>query len=269
MSIQRSEERWCSSHIGRSEEGKGSTKPSSIPPLSPGEILENVETRSRQSDIVTNLPEWSSNKGPSTQCHLSQQDDTEFGSESKELKKKIFIYFLFGWARSLLMHRLFPSCGEQGLLYSCGVWSSHCGGLSFYSARAPGHTSLTSCSMWTQQLWFPGSRAQAQLLWGIGSVIVVHGLSCSMARGIFLDQGSNPYLLQWQVDALLLSHQRIERCKVMLQSTLYAMGGGWDCFIGISRASVRRGRILMGAALLMLQIKVPRQCLCTRPPPEL
>ena len=28
-----------------------------------------------------------------------------------------------------------------------------------------------------------------------GSVVVVHGFSCSAACGIFLDQGSNPYLL--------------------------------------------------------------------------
>ena len=32
-------------------------------------------------------------------------------------------------------------------------------------------------------------------------------LSCSSACGIFLDQGSNPCLLHWQVDSLPLSHQ--------------------------------------------------------------
>ena len=30
-----------------------------------------------------------------------------------------------------------------------------------------------------------------------GSAVMKHGLSCSMARGIFLDQGSNPYPLHW------------------------------------------------------------------------
>ena len=30
-----------------------------------------------------------------------------------------------------------------------------------------------------------------------GSVVVVHGLSCSAACGIFLDQGWNPCLLHW------------------------------------------------------------------------
>ena len=33
-----------------------------------------------------------------------------------------------------------------------------------------------------------------------------HGLSCSAVCGNFLDQGSNPWLLHWQADSLLLSH---------------------------------------------------------------
>ena len=36
--------------------------------------------------------------------------------------------------------------------------------------------------------------------------IEVHGLSCSAARGIFLDQGSNLCLLHWQVNSLPPSH---------------------------------------------------------------
>ena len=34
-----------------------------------------------------------------------------------------------------------------------------------------------------------------------------HGLSCSIAGGIFSDQGSNPCLLHWQADVLPLSQQ--------------------------------------------------------------
>ena len=41
----------------------------------------------------------------------------------------------------------------------------------------------------------------------MGSKVVVHQLSCSMACRIFLDQGSNPCPLHWQVDSLPLSHQ--------------------------------------------------------------
>ena len=40
-----------------------------------------------------------------------------------------------------------------------------------------------------------------------GSVIVVHGPSCSAACGIFPDQGSNPCPLHWQADSQPLRHQ--------------------------------------------------------------
>ena len=40
-----------------------------------------------------------------------------------------------------------------------------------------------------------------------GSVVVAHGLSCSVARGIFPDQGSNPCPLHWQADSQPLRHQ--------------------------------------------------------------
>ena len=36
---------------------------------------------------------------------------------------------------------------------------------------------------------------------------MLHRLSCSMACGIFLDQGLNLCLLQWQMHSLPLSHQ--------------------------------------------------------------
>ena len=38
------------------------------------------------------------------------------------------------------------------------------------------------------------------------SVIVGHGLSCSTACGIFLDQGLNLCPLHWQVDSYPLGH---------------------------------------------------------------
>ena len=42
---------------------------------------------------------------------------------------------------------------------------------------------------------------------GLGSVIVAHGPSCSVACGIFPDQGSNPCPLHWQADSQPLRHQ--------------------------------------------------------------
>ena len=40
-----------------------------------------------------------------------------------------------------------------------------------------------------------------------GSVVVAHGPSCSVACGIFPDQGSNPCPLHWQADSQPLCHQ--------------------------------------------------------------
>ena len=44
-------------------------------------------------------------------------------------------------------------------------------------------------------------------LFSAGSVVVVHGLSCSGACGTFPDQGSNLCPLHWQVDSYPLCHQ--------------------------------------------------------------
>ena len=46
-------------------------------------------------------------------------------------------------------------------------------------------------------------------LQNLGSVIVAHELSCSMACGIFLDQGLNPCPLNWQADSYPLLHREI------------------------------------------------------------
>ena len=35
----------------------------------------------------------------------------------------------------------------------------------------------------------------------VSSVVVAHGLSCPVARGILPDQGSNPCPLNWQADS--------------------------------------------------------------------
>ena len=70
--------------------------------------------------------------------------------------------------------RAFSSCGEWGPL--------------FIAARGP------------LLLRGTGSR-------GAGSVVVAHGPSCSVACGIFPDQGSNPCPLHWQADCQPLRHQ--------------------------------------------------------------
>ena len=47
-----------------------------------------------------------------------------------------------------------------------------------------------------------------------GSVVVAHGLSCSVACGIFPDQGSNPCPLHWQADSQPLRHQGSPICII-------------------------------------------------------
>ena len=96
-------------------------------------------------------------------------------------KETILRIYLFGPAGSLLLLRLFPSCGERGslLLEVCGLLGERL--LSF-------------------QLL--GSEAQAPSL---GCTVLA--TPRPEAHGIFLDQGLNSRLLHWQVDSLPLSHQ--------------------------------------------------------------
>ena len=68
----------------------------------------------------------------------------------------------------------------------CGARASHCGGFS-------------CCG--TQALGARASVAVARGVQSAGSVVVAHGLGCSVACGIFPDQGANPCLLHWQVDS--------------------------------------------------------------------
>ena len=49
-----------------------------------------------------------------------------------------------------------------------------------------------------------------------GSVIVAHGPSCSVACGIFPDQGSNPCALHWQADSQPLRHQGSPQVQCLL-----------------------------------------------------
>ena len=95
----------------------------------------------------------------------------------------LFSYLLLAVLGLWCCVQAFSSCSEWGLLSRCGVRTSHRGRFSCCRAPALEH-----------QLWSTGS-------------VVVHGLSCSSACRIFLDQGSNLCLLPWQADSLPLSHQ--------------------------------------------------------------
>ena len=103
-----------------------------------------------------------------------------------------FVSFWLCWVPVAL--QAFSSCGERGLLSSCGVRGSHCSSFSCCRAQALGRAAgagargLSSCSS-------PGSRAAA--------AVAGDGLSCSGPRGLFPGQGAHPLLRHWQVDALL------------------------------------------------------------------
>ena len=93
----------------------------------------------------------------------------------------MFLYFfIFGYAKIFVTTQAFSSCDKRGLLSSCSAWDSHWSGFS-------------SCGTQTLGL--------------MGSVFVAHRLTCHLARGIFLGQGSNLCLLCWQVDSLPLKRQ--------------------------------------------------------------
>jgi len=62
------------------------------------------------------------------------------------------------WAPFLVAALAFSSCSELGLLFSFGVWASHCGGFSCGRAR------VLEC-MWAQSLWLTGLVA----LWHVES----------------------------------------------------------------------------------------------------
>ena len=70
-----------------------------------------------------------------------------------------------------------------------------------------------------QQLW---TWAQYLQLLGssTGLAVVVHELSCSMACGIFPDQGSNPCFLHWPADSLPLSHQGSPSLLLLIKSSI-------------------------------------------------
>ena len=57
--------------------------------------------------------------------------------------KKLFID-LFGCARSSLLHELFSSCDNWGLLPSCGMRASHCSGFPC-GVQALGRMGFVSC----------------------------------------------------------------------------------------------------------------------------
>ena len=71
----------------------------------------------------------------------------------------------------------------------------------------------------TGSTWPVASAGVVPGLSSVDSILVVHELKCSVAFGIFPDQGSNPCLLHWQVNSLPLSQLGSPRILPFLSST--------------------------------------------------
>ena len=118
---------------------------------------------------------------------------------------KSYLCIYSWWYRVLLLH--------VGSLYLRGVratlcrgaQASCCSGFSCRGARALGALSLVvaACGPWR-----------------VGTVAVAHRLSCSLACGIFPDQGSNPCPLCWEVGSYPLSHKG---------SPVFIFVDAWQC----------------------------------------
>ena len=128
---------------------------------------------------------------PGTRKHLSHEGLNACFRRG-QFRESCSLFICDGAGTSLLL-RLFSSCGQRGLTLQLQ-------GVGFFLWW------LLLLGAWTLEC--AGSVVTVPGLWSTGPVVVAHGLSCSMACGIFLDQGSHPHLLHWQVDSLPLSHQQ-------------------------------------------------------------
>ena len=106
-----------------------------------------------------------------------------------------FFFFNYSFMAVLGFHcctLAFYSCGEWGLLSSCGAWVSPCSGLL---------QSTGSVAPRLQQLRQLGSVGAAGGPQSAGLVVMAQGLSYSVACVIFQDQGWNGCPLHCKADS--------------------------------------------------------------------
>ena len=102
--------------------------------------------------------------------------------------------FLFSCTWFIYLLRPWVFFAVRRLLSSCHQWASPGSGLSCCRPQAPGRQASVAAD--------PGLEST-------GPVVVTRGLGCSEACGIFLDQGSSPCPLRWQVDSNPVDHRGI------------------------------------------------------------
>ena len=122
----------------------------------------------------------------------------------------LFIYlFIYLW-----LHWVFIAAHGLSLVAVSGGYSLlWCTGFSLrwlLLLRSMGsrRTGFSSC----------GARASVVVtrgLWSTGSVVAAHGISCSVACGIFPDQSSNPCPLHWQAILNHCTTREVPHCVVL------------------------------------------------------
>ena len=120
----------------------------------------------------------------------------------------LFIFSFFFLNESLFIYLFFWLCwvfvsvrGLSLVAASGGHSSSQCAGLSLLRPLLLRSTS-SRCA---------------------GSVVVAHTPSCSVAFGIFPDQGSNPCHLHWQADSQPLRHQGSPDCLFFITAWFHIL----------------------------------------------
>ena len=120
--------------------------------------------------------------------------------------------------------------------------------------------------MWN--LLGPGTElVSPPLAGGFLFTVVVHRLSCSVARGIFLDQGLNSRPLHWQVDSYSLCHQGNPTIRFFTPKN-HAVP---QCSVSCQGHSEPEPRAFLPGAgnwapqqawslLLLLMVRIPRGC---------
>ena len=123
----------------------------------------------------------------------------------------VFLYFLklplFKASSRIIYFCSFICLFIFGCLGLCSEWI-----FSSCSARASIAVASLVAEHGLQGIWAlvvapQGSVVAIPRLQSTGSIVMAHRLSRPEACRIFLDQGSNPCLLHWQVDCLPWNHQ--------------------------------------------------------------
>ena len=119
--------------------------------------------------------------------------------EKKAFKKFVFILFQTTLGFRCCV-QAFSGCGEWVLLFSCGTWV----------------------------LFAVASLVVEHELQSMGSAVVIQGLCCPAACGLFLNQGSNLYVLHGRGICNYCITSEVSEKQVFLVIYLFCLENLWD-----------------------------------------